>query len=55
MLRALNRYLRQEGADILKEAEGIASLDLGEGIPFDIVMENLRNIVAGGKTDKNDG
>jgi predicted transcriptional regulator len=52
MLRALNRYLKQEGADILKEAEAIASLDRGEGIPFDVVMMNMRNIIAGGTTVK---
>jgi len=46
MLRALRRYLDEEGADLLREAEGIAALDRGEGIDFDQVMDEADAIIA---------
>jgi predicted transcriptional regulator len=46
MLRALNQYLAKEGADVLREAEGLAALDRGEGVDFDRVMEEVDDIIA---------
>jgi predicted transcriptional regulator len=46
MLRAFRLYLEGEGSDLLRDAEGLASLDRGEGQDFDIAMDELENIVA---------
>ncbi len=45
MLRALKQYLEEEGADVLRELEGIAALDRGEGVDFDEAMEELDAII----------
>lgn len=41
MLRALRRYLSEEGQEILDVQEGIAELDQGEGMPFDDVLAEI--------------
>ena len=46
MLRALKQYLDGEGADLLRELEGIAALDRGEGVDFDEVMDEADAIIA---------
>lgn len=46
LLRALKRYLDTEGADVLRDAAGIAELDRGEGHDFDDVMAEAEAIVA---------
>ncbi|KIL97689.1 Helix-turn-helix protein copG family [Paramagnetospirillum magnetotacticum MS-1] len=46
MLRALKQYLETEGADVLRELEGIAALDRGEGVDFDQVMDEADAIIA---------
>jgi predicted transcriptional regulator len=49
MLRAFRLYLDGEGADILRDANGIAALDRGEGVDFDGVMEEADAIIAQAK------
>lgn len=46
MLRALKRYLDEEGADILRDAESMAALDRGEIFDFDAVMDEADEIIA---------
>lgn len=46
MLRAFRRYLDEEGSEVLREAEGLASLDRGEGVDFDQVMDEVDEIIA---------
>jgi predicted transcriptional regulator len=50
--RALRQYFDGEGADILKEAAGLASLDRNEGVDFDTVQAEVDAIIANarGKT-----
>jgi len=45
MLRALRGYLQDEGAYILREAEGLAALDRGEGVDFDELMDEIDAII----------
>jgi len=52
MLHALRQYLDDEGADVLREAEGLAALDRGEGIDFDEVMGEIDDIIAGAEAGK---
>src|SRR3546814_342636 len=46
MLRAFRQYLENEGGDVLREAEGLAALDRGEGVDFDEVMDEVDDIIA---------
>jgi predicted transcriptional regulator len=46
MQRALRQYLDNEGADLLREAEGLAALERGEGVDFDEVMGEVDAIIA---------
>ncbi len=46
MLRALRLYLEGEGSDVLRDAEGLAALDRGEGADFDAVMDEADAILA---------
>lgn len=46
MLRAFRQYLDNEGADVLREADGLAALERGEGVDFDEVMGEVDNIIA---------
>jgi predicted transcriptional regulator len=52
MLRAFRQYLDGEGADVLQEAAGLASLDRGEGLDFDGVMDEAGAIVAQARTGR---
>ncbi len=45
MLRALKQYLDGEGADVLRELEGIAAADRGELFDFDEVMAEAEEII----------
>ncbi len=45
MLRALKQYLETEGADVLRELEGIAAIERGEGVDFDEAMDELDAII----------
>ena len=44
-LRALRKYLAEEGAEILDVQEGIAQLDRGEAVPLDDAIAELEEIV----------
>ncbi len=46
MLRALKQYLETEGADVLRELEGIAAIERGEAYDFDEVMAEADAIIA---------
>ena len=46
MLRAFRQYLESDGGDILREAEGLAALERGDGVDFDTVMDELDGIIA---------
>jgi predicted transcriptional regulator len=46
MLRAFRQYLDNEGADVLREAEGLAALERDEGVDFDEVMGEVDDIIA---------
>lgn len=52
MLRAFEKYLAEDGADIIREAEGLASLDRGEGIDFDVFLDKAKAIVANAKAKR---
>jgi len=52
MLRAFRQYLDSEGADVLQEAAGLASLDRGEGVDLDGVMDEARVIIAQAKAER---
>ena len=45
MLRALKQYLDEEGADVLRELEGLASAERGELVDFDDVMAEAEDII----------
>ena len=45
MLRALKQYLDAEGADVLRELEGLASAERGELVDFDDVMAEAAEII----------
>lgn len=45
MQRALRLYLESEGGDVLREAEGLAALDRGEGVDFGAVMDEVDGII----------
>jgi len=51
-LRAIRRYLADEGAEILDVQQGIAELDRGEGMPFDDVMAELEDIITQGEAKR---
>ena len=47
MLRALRQYLHEgEGREIEEDTESIAQLDRGESVPFEEVLNRLRERVA---------
>jgi len=52
MVRALRQYLDTEGAGIIHEAAGLASLDRGEGVEFDSVLDEAAAIIAASKADQ---
>jgi predicted transcriptional regulator len=52
MVRALRQYLDTEGADIIHEAAGLASLDRGEGVEFDTVLKEATAIIKGAQADQ---
>jgi predicted transcriptional regulator len=52
MLRAFKMYLEGEGSDLLREAEGLASLDRGEGVDFDAVQAEAEGIVAQARAER---
>jgi predicted transcriptional regulator len=45
LLRALRRYLEDEGADIATDAQSLAQLDRGEGAPFATVIDEVHRII----------
>lgn len=45
MQKALSRYLVGEGAEILRDAQGIDELDRGESVDLEDVLEKARTIV----------
>jgi predicted transcriptional regulator len=45
LLRALRRYLEDEGAEIAADAESLAQLDRGEGTPFATIIEEVEQII----------
>jgi predicted transcriptional regulator len=52
MVRALRQYLDTEGAEIIHEAAGLVSLDRGEGVEFDTVLEEATAIIEGARDDR---
>jgi predicted transcriptional regulator len=46
MLQAFSLYLKGEGGHILQEVEGIAELDRGESVDFDVAMDGVDKIIA---------
>lgn len=48
--RALRQYLDAEGAEVLREAEGLSALERGEGVDFDKVMDELGEIITRAET-----
>jgi predicted transcriptional regulator len=44
-LRALRKYLAEEGAEILDVQEGITQLDRGEAVPLEDAIAELEEIV----------
>jgi predicted transcriptional regulator len=52
MLRAFRQYLDGEGAELLQEAAGLASLDRGEGVEFDSVMDEATAVIAQAKAKR---
>lgn len=45
MQRALGQYLAGEGAEVLRDAQGIDELDRGESVDLEDVLEKARTIV----------
>jgi predicted transcriptional regulator len=45
LLRALRRYLEDEGAEIAADAESLAQLDRGEGAPFATIIDEVEQII----------
>lgn len=52
MLQALKQYLKEEGADLLEEAEGYAEAERGELVPLEDVLDEARQIVAAAMAEK---
>jgi predicted transcriptional regulator len=47
MLRALRQYLEEgEGREVEEDTESLAELDRGERVPFEEVLDRLREIIA---------
>jgi len=47
MLRALRHYLEEgEGREIEEDTESLAELDRGERVPFEELLDRLREIIA---------
>jgi predicted transcriptional regulator len=45
MQKALSQYLANEGAEILRDAQGLDELDRGESVDLDDVLEKARTII----------
>ncbi len=45
MQKALGQYLASEGAEVLRDAQGIDELDRGESVDLEEVLEKARTIV----------
>lgn len=45
MQKALSQYLRGEGAEILRDAQGVDELNRGESVDLEDVLEKARTIV----------
>lgn len=45
MQKALGQYLAGEGAEVLRDAQGIDELDRGESVDLEDVLEKARTIV----------
>ncbi len=45
LLRALRRYLEDEGAEIAADAESLSQLDRGEGAPFATIIDEVEQII----------
>jgi predicted transcriptional regulator len=45
MQKALGQYLAGDGAEILRDAEGLEELDRGDSVDLDDVLEKARKIV----------
>lgn len=49
MLHAFKRYLDDEGAEILSEAEGIEALDRGEGVALKALLDQADSLLKAGR------
>ena len=45
MQKALSQYLANEGAEILRDAQGLDELDRGESVDLEDVLEKARTII----------
>jgi predicted transcriptional regulator len=45
MQKALSQYLAGEGAEVLRDSQGIAELDRGESVDLEDVLDKARTIV----------
>jgi predicted transcriptional regulator len=46
MQKALSQYLATEGAEILRDAQGLDELDRGDSVDLEDVLEKARTILA---------
>ena len=53
MQKALGQYLAGEGADVLRDAQGITELDRGESVDLEDVLDKARTIVAAAEYRRN--
>ncbi|HXZ00296.1 MAG TPA: ribbon-helix-helix protein, CopG family [Stellaceae bacterium] len=49
LVRALRHYLKAEGAELLRDAEAMAKLDRGDGVPARQVVDEVDAIIRRGK------
>jgi predicted transcriptional regulator len=52
MVRALRRYLDDEGSEVLEDAESIAELDRGESAPFEDSIRRVDEIIAKAEAER---
>ncbi len=55
MLRALRKYIADEGQEVLDVQEGIAELDRGKGIPIEDVLAEMDEIIAKAEANRKAG
>jgi len=51
MLHAVRRFIDDEGAALLRESNGLAELDRGEGVDFDLVLAEVEDKIANSRSN----